>query len=276
VEGKAAFDAEFRVNRPDGQVRWVRTKAAVQLGPDGRPRLLLGVTMDITQPRVLEKEILEISEREQRRIGQDLHDGLGQQLAGIQFRCNALELQLASKSLPEAAAAARIGGLLIGALSQAGDLARGLLPVESVADGLAAAIKELCSQMVRLFGVACVCECDPRALVYDNEAAVHLYRIAQEGMSNAVKHGRAKRIHITLAANGDDVLLTIRDEGIGIPEASWRNKGMGLHIMQYRARLIGGLLEIRPLPEGGTLLTCSYRNIRIPGSANASAVPANS
>jgi PAS domain S-box-containing protein len=258
--GGGDYDAEYRVVDPEGRVRWVKARAAVEFGPGGEPRRIFGVSMDVTQRRTLEREILEASEREQRRIGQDLHDGLGQQLAGISLKSKALETQLAASSFPEAAMAASISALLGDAIGQARALARGLQPVELGAGGLAAALELLASRVRELFGLECVCTCDASALVYDDGAAGHLFRIAQEAASNAAKHGRATRIDIGLAGTGASVELTVRDNGTGFREPPAGHEGMGLQIMHYRERMIGASLDIWALPEGGTLLACSYRN----------------
>jgi PAS domain S-box-containing protein len=264
LAGEVAYDLEYRVVRPDGQVRWVRSKAAVDFAPGGEPRRMLGVTMDVTQRRTLEREILEIGERERRRIGQDLHDGLGQHLAGVSFRAKALELTLAARGAPEAADAATIASLLAEAIAQASALARGLHPVEFKVDGLATALEGLASRARQLFGVECACDCDPEVLVYDNTAAMHLYRIAQEAVSNAVRHGRARHISIRLGGARDAVELTVRDDGVGFgrAEPGPSGDGMGLKIMRHRAAMIGASLDIRAVAGGGTVLACAYRNVR--------------
>src|SRR5262249_1883067 len=146
----------------------------------------------------LEKEILEISDREQRRIGQDLHDGLCQQLAGIELMSQVLEGKLAPRSKSDAARAGEIAGHVRDAISQTRLLARGLSPAPLDSEGLMSALQELASNTEKIFSVACRLDCRTPVLVEDHAAATHLFRIAQEAVSNAIKHGKARRIAIHL------------------------------------------------------------------------------
>lgn len=205
----------------------------------------------------LEKEILEISEREQQRIGQDLHDDLGQQLAGIWCLSRVLESSLITQKSPEAKNATEITGLLKNALALTRALARGLHPVALDTGGLSAALVELAQRTSDLFRVRCRSHC--QELEVANTVATHLYRIAQEAVTNAVKHGQAKEIEIELSANPHQILLSIRDYGTGLPEdLDPARPGMGLRIMNYRAGMIGGILKIDGcLTGGGTLVTCT-------------------
>lgn len=221
--------------------------------------IFTGIIRDITERRRLEQEILEISEQERRRIGQDLHDGLGQMLTGIGLISKALERRLRAQHLPEADSAAEIAELIKEADQQARGLARGLVPVELDANGLPTALKRLAANAERLFSVECTFEQIGTAYLHNNTAATHLYRIAQEAVSNAVKHGRASHIAITLFVGEDRVRLRIQDDGVGFPEVMGENQGMGVRIMHYRARIIGATLDIRSDPAGGTVITCTLR-----------------
>ncbi|MCS7033209.1 MAG: PAS domain S-box protein [Phycisphaerae bacterium] len=222
-------------------------------------RMFTGIIHDLTDRRRLERRIIETAEAEQRRIGQDLHDGLCQHLTGIAFALQVLSRQLAARSAPEASAAARVQEMVDSAITQARQLARSLQPVEVVGGGLLVALKDLAAQVTELFNVSCVCRAGRRVEVVDPAVAGHLYRIAQEAVSNAVKHGRARSIVIDLQVAPDQVALAIHDDGIGLSRAAHDGKGLGLRTMAYRAHLIGGHLNIRPGDRGGTSVTCVVR-----------------
>jgi len=216
------------------------------------------VLQDITEVKRLEKEVLEASEAEQRRIGQDLHDGLGQELTGLSFLTQNLRRRLADAGRGEAVEADRIAGLIARTIDQTRELARGLSPVEWGSDGLAAALRNLVRTVRATYGVPCVAECDTAAKVEDHVAAVHLYRIAQEALTNAARHSGATAIQLRLVPEGSDVVLTIDDNGRGLGPDAQAGRGLGLRLMQYRARSIGATLAWRPRPDGGTAVQCSY------------------
>jgi PAS domain S-box-containing protein len=220
-------------------------------------RLFTGFVRDITERKRLEQEILDISSREQRRIGQDLHDGLCQELAGIQLMAEVLEQDLKSKR--DSAQAGRIAESVRRAISHTRMLARGLSPVEVENNGLMSALHELAQSTGALFHVACSFQCPAPVLVRDNAAATHLYRIAQEAINNAVKHGRARSIVIRLAAEGKTVRLRVEDDGAGFQEPPAGHHGMGLHIMKYRSEVVGAKLTVAPAPKRGTIVTCEFQ-----------------
>ena len=218
-------------------------------------RLFTGFIRDITGRKRLEKEILEISEREQRRIGQDLHDGLCQHLAGIELMSQVLEQKLARRSKAAAARAGDIAKNVRDAISHTRLLARGLSPVTLESEGLMSALQELALNTEKIFHVACRFDCHPPVLVSDYPAATHLFRLAQEAVSNALKHGKAKRILIRLKEERGRLALSIIDDGSGFPTQIPKSKGMGLRIMQSRAGMIGGTLAIERNAVGGTSVT---------------------
>jgi two-component system CheB/CheR fusion protein len=230
--------------------------------------LFTGIVRDITERRRLEKEILDVTEQERRRIGQDLHDGLGQMLTGIGLLSQNLARQLAQHDRPEADDAAEITDLIREADQYARDLARGLTPVDLEASGLVAALERLVANAERLFDIECVFEEVGSALVHDGTTATHMYRIAQEAVSNAVRHGQAERIKISLAAGARQTRLRIQDDGIGFPETTGDGPGMGVHIMEYRARIVGGTLDISSTMGEGTTVTCTLPH-RAGSSAHA-------
>jgi PAS domain S-box-containing protein len=228
----------------------------VRLGDDRR--LFTGIVRDISERKRLEREILEIGDREKRRISQDLHDSLGQLLTGIGFRCKSLENKLAARGLPEATTARQIAELVTQAVDDARGLARGLQPVEARPNGLVAAPEQFADRMSGIFGVACTFTCESSFELHDAAAANNLYRIAQEAAHNAMKHGRATTVSISVSRAGDVIRLEVRDDGIGFDEpAAGETEGLGLQIMRYRAAMIGATLTIRRAAESrGTVVTC--------------------
>jgi signal transduction histidine kinase len=206
----------------------------------------------------LEREIISISEREQERIGCDLHDGLGQYLVAVGMSADSLKDDLEKESLRGAPEAGKIADLLHNAVVQIRDISRGLSPVDRDEGGLEAALEELTNSATRLSGIPCSFICDGHAPLQDNPQAVHLFRIGQEALNNAIKHGRPKLIVIALEAGNGSLTLRVSDDGIGMEaNGSKERKGMGFNIMRYRARMLGGTLEIQPNSPTGTVVTCS-------------------
>jgi len=242
----------------DGGRRLINWTTTVLPGPRQEARYIIATGIDITERKRLERAVLEVSNSEQRRIGQDLHDGLGQHLTGIAFMSKALEQKLADKSLQETADAAKIVRLVNEAIHKTRELARGLLPVLSDSLGLMSALQHWAGEVEDLFHITCRFECDDPVLVHNDAATNHLYRIAQEAVHNAIKHGKARNITIGLAGVSGRGILSIRDDGSGITDAGANQNGMGLHIMRYRAGIIGGVLEIVRCGERGTLVTCMF------------------
>jgi PAS domain S-box-containing protein len=217
------------------------------------------VARDITERKRLEKEIIEISNREQQRIGQDLHDGLCQELAGIELMCQVLEQKLAAKSKAESKQVGEIAQHIREAISHTRKLARGLSPVELETNGFMSALQELAAHAQKLFHVECHIECPKPVLIRNNVFATHLYRIVQEAINNAVKHGKAKYIVISLKPFGDKIVLNINDDGVGFSNETKKSGGMGLHIMKYRAGVVNAALDMRPGVDGkGTTVICIF------------------
>jgi PAS domain S-box-containing protein len=253
-----ANDYEGYLVKRDGTRRWIAWSSTVLPGNDGAPTYIIATGIDITERKHLEKTILEVSGREQRRIGQDLHDGLGQHLTGIAFMSKVQEQRLMEKGIPEAGDAGKIVKLVNEAIYKTRELARGLLPVVSDAQGLMSALQQWASEVEDLFGVSCRFECFAPVLIHDDTVATHLYYIAREAVNNVIKHGHASQIVICLAADQEQGALTIADNGSGIGDIPANNAGMGRHLMSYRARVIGGSLEIRNIATGGTMVTCTF------------------
>jgi signal transduction histidine kinase len=215
----------------------------------------------------LERELLEISERERRRIGYDLHDGLGQHLTGISLAMQVLRKKLARRGLPEAEDASKAVGLIEEGIALSHKLAKGLQPVDVHAGGLMQALQEFAAATSDMFSVTCRFRCDAPILISDIATADHLYRIAQEATGNAVKHAQASSIVITLEASEDGTLLKIADDGVGMSDPAVADGGMGLRIMRQRAKLIGAALDIVSIPDKGTIISCclpfSVEDVRV-------------
>jgi len=222
-------------------------------------RLFTGFVREITERKRLEAEVLEISERERRSLGQGLHDGLCQHLTGIELLSRVLEQNLAKSSHSGAVQAGKIAEHVREAISQTRELARGLSPVGVESDGLMSALQQLTASVSSLFQVDCRFECAEPILVSDNGVATHLYRIAQEAINNAIKHGKAREVAVRLRRDTHSAQLVVTDHGAGFPKDLPNNGGMGLQIMKYRAGMIGASLEIRPANGQGTTVVCTFK-----------------
>jgi PAS domain S-box-containing protein len=220
-------------------------------------RLFTGFVRDISERKRLEQQVLEISDRERQRIGQDLHDDLCQRLAGIELMSQVLEQKLSAKSNADAARAGDIARHVREAISQTRSLARGLSPVTLESDGLASALQELAANSEKMFGITCSVECEGPVLLRAPATLTHLYRIAQEAVSNAVRHGKASQVCIRLESSPGRTVLCVTDNGGGLAGSGPKTNGMGLRIMRYRAGMIGGALSIEPGPGGGLVIICS-------------------
>ncbi len=219
---------------------------------------VMAIIRDVTEQRRLEKQILAISAREERRIGQDLHDGLGQHLTGVAFLAKVLERKLSGREVPEHEEAAQIARLVSDAVSHTRALARGLHPLGLDAHGLMEGLETLASTTSRLFEIECRFHCPVAVLIEDENTSTHVFRIAQEAVHNAVRHGRAHLIDIHLTREDDLCRLEVVDNGVGFtPET--KGKGMGLHIMDYRAKMLGGGVEVTSKPhEARTSIVCVF------------------
>jgi len=206
--------------------------------------------------RELEQEIVRVSEHEQMRIGQDLHDGLCQELVAIDCAIACLKADLKAKALPEADTAGDIQQLLRDAAIGARDLARGIFPVQMDSEGLPVALEDLVAKTSRLQDMAITFETEGGVKIEDPQVAMHLYRIAQQALHNAMSHAHARQITIALRREGTNAILTITDDGCGLPRSQRPSRGIGLRTMQYRARLIDAKLMLESAPNEGTEVRC--------------------
>ena len=214
------------------------------------------LTREISERERVQEELLRVSEREQRRIGRDLHDGLCQHLAATALNCQLLREDLAEQGVADAGRAQQIVDLIQNSIRLSRQSARGLDPVAMDAEGLMLALEEVAATTTELFRVRCSFECESPVLIHDSEIAEHLFRIAQEAVRNAVAHSRASFIAIRLETTEQGLELRIEDDGCGLGQGAEGSAGMGLRIMPQRARLIGADFAVSARPGGGTTVTC--------------------
>jgi len=211
---------------------------------------------EVKRREQLEKEVTEAAERESARIGHDLHDSLCQHLTGTSLTLQVLSEKLAKTSFPLANEAHEAVELVENAIELTRNIARGLFPLELEGEGLPGALLELSRMIQRRDRVVCEFKCDSPVCLPEPAVATHLYRIAQESVTNAIKHGYVSRIAIELFVAGDSLTLSIKDDGIGLPENLPENRGLGLRIMASRAGMIGATLSVKNAPTGGIVVTC--------------------
>ena len=233
-------------------MRWKGLREVLEARVRERTRDL---TAEIAAREELESKILTISEREQRRIGCDLHDVLCQHLAATALAAKVLEEKIAG---PASAEAGNVVGMVENGISIARDIARGLTLVPSGNDNLSVALEELTAKTREHFNVECLLRSGDSQLALDDFRAIHLYRIAQEAISNAIRHGKADRLIVTISQVGERGILTVQDDGSGMPDDPTSSFGMGLRIMRHRARMIGGQLDIYEEEARGVTISCSF------------------
>jgi PAS domain S-box-containing protein len=262
------YQLEKRYRRKDGSPLWVSVSASPLRDAEGKTRSAVSVILDISdrkkaqailedRARGLEGEILAISDREQRRLGQELHDSLCQHLTAIAFMARTVALRLEKHRVIEVGDIQKIAELINEGVTEARTIARGLHPVEMEPPGLVTALAALVKQPH--WPVPCRLEVDEEISVQDSTEALHLYRIAREAIINANKYARAREIIVRMRRSTKGIELSVIDDGVGIPANPPLGSGMGFHIMQYRARSIGARLEIKPIKPHGTRVTCYVR-----------------
>ncbi len=217
-------------------------------------KLFTGIHRDLTERKRLERAVVEIASGEQRRIGQDLHDTVAQELTALSLLGKDLA-EIVGSDPPKAPLVERMNQGLQRSQRELRAVLRGLLPVAVDAGGLMASLADLAARTHQEGKVACTIECPVPVSVTDNLTATHLYLIAQEAVHNAVRHARARTVRIALRADGG-LVLSVRDDGIGLPAESAPHQGMGLYIMRSRAAVIGARLSLEPAEPSGTVVTC--------------------
>jgi PAS domain S-box-containing protein len=255
----AVIETEFRIKHANDTWCWLQHRSTIfTRDPDGWPCQILGTAQDITERKRLEQEVLDVAAQEQRRIGQELHDGTGQALTGLSMLADNLADVLRGALPAEAPRADRVAQGLRLALAETRTLSRGLIPVEVDAEGLMAALTELTKRITDMHAVRCTFDCIDPVPVEDNFVATQLYRIAQEAITNSLKHGKARSIRVSLEAKAGFLTLRIADDGVGFAAVNGENEGVGLRIMKYRAGQIGAQFTVRPGPNQGAVVTCTY------------------
>ena len=253
------WHGEIRNRARDGTFYWVDTTIVPFLNDAGKPVQYVSIRTDVTQRKRLEQALLDLSEREQRKFGHDLHDGLGQRLTGLEMLSHALAEELNGRVPALASLAQRLNRELRETVTQARLISHSLAPVRLEGDGLMRGLTELAASTNRLPGVTCRFHCAPPVQVHDVTVATHLYRMAQEAVNNALKHGRARQIKVTLAEAGDGLELTVKNNGRALLAELHKNNGMGLNVMRYRAEMIGATLAIESGKRHGVRVTCTLR-----------------
>jgi signal transduction histidine kinase len=255
---------ELRHASPTGDDVWCQWTVRAFFDRHGELTGFQAVGRNVTDVKRLERQIREISQREQERIGHDLHDGLGQELAGLSLLLKSLEREVRSEAahlLP------RVRGLaetLNHSIATARSLAEGLSPVQLDHEGLLGALQHLVERSSKLYGVIIHLEAPRNLILADNSVATDLYRIAQEAVTNAARHADAQEIIVAVKDVNGSLYLEVIDDGIGIDAGASPATGMGLQIMRYRANIIGAVLEISSGKSGGTRVRCVLRQTKVP------------
>jgi PAS domain S-box-containing protein len=262
VEG-TPFDLEYRFRRKDGEWIWLNDRGAVTY-KEGGVQSHYGMAFDITERKRLENRVVEISDWERQRMGQELHDDLSQQLTGLAALSGSLKARLAAEGRPEETDAARIQEIARGAVLYTQSLARGLYPHDVTGGTLPEAIRSLGNTTEAVFGIPCLVRVHGNFKGIGEEEALHLFRICQESIHNAVRHGGAGRVLVSLEMQQESLSLQIEDDGRGFDPGVY-SEGMGLSVMRCRAEFLGASLDLETSPGGGTRIA-----LTVPGRVRPS------
>lgn len=233
--------------------------SAYREAEDARQRADKETAVALARAGVAERKLLSISEETQQRIGRELHDDLGQHLTGVAFMSEVLFQKLKDARCDEMQDAAKITALVNEAMSRTRLLAHGLYPAELGEKGVCRMIEKFAGYVEGIYQIECDFFCQPGCQIDDPDVAINLFRITQEAVTNAVKHGHAKHIELRISASpSGDVLVEILDDGCGISDANaTQGSGLGMRTMRYRAELIGASLEVAARNGGGTRVAVS-------------------
>ena len=252
------FDEVYRIRDKLGEIRWIRDRGYANRSPTGEIMNFTGVATDVTENKALERQLLEIAEKERLRIGQDLHDDLCQRLAAIGLRCGISQGVLENEDHEQAKNLEAIVGELREATALTRTIAKGLSPVSLEAEGLMEGLKHLAEMIAGRFQLSCQFDCPEPVEVSNLTTASNIFRIAQELVNNAAKHARPKRILVGLYNAMGGLRLEVTNDGKPFYGPKRRREGMGLHFVQFRADAIGAALDYFPgdAPDGGTRVVC--------------------
>ncbi len=269
LRGRDNPPVELRLRAKNGDWHAVEVRSTSTCKPDGSVDRIIVTGTDVTERNHLQQEVLNVVEREQARLGHDLHDGVGQTMTGIVALVEALELELHGSQREDAG---RIRQLIQDAVSEIRRMSHGLSPTSVKYRGLGGALQLLAETVTLNHRTPCVCEVDDSIVVSDTEKQAHLFRIAQEAVNNALRHGEPDHVYIHLKRVHDTVCeLVVEDDGRGLPKLKGRARksaaqpvppksGIGLQVMDYRANMIGAALSVRPRPGKGVIVTCRFQS----------------
>lgn len=219
--------------------------------------------------RRLESELLEIAENERRSIGFDLHDDLGQKLTGILLLTQALEQRLKREAHPGAPDASRVSELVNEVIHHTHNLAHQFSAMDARGNDLCDVLKILAGNVQKMFDIPCALAIKGEVPALPNHSIQQFYKIAQEAISNAIKHGKATRVWLSAGCTDGKLVLTIRNDGVPFSLPEEKKGRMGLRIMNYRANTIGATFEIKPHQKNGTICTCTLP-VSLNGTSNGS------
>ena len=264
---RVPYERAFRLRHKAGRYVWVESRGQATWNEAGEPLRMAGAVRDITEQRAIEQEIIAIAESERRRIGRDLHDGLGQELTGISLGLQTLSEQLARECSQHEHTMRDLTAMVQKAIVDTQRFARVLSPGFSQDVRLSESLMALAAEINEHSGVSCEAHCSDTDDPHDEKVATHLFRIAQESINNALKHGEASLIELNFRREGNALVLEILDDGVGIPVDQSQLEGLGLKNMRYRARMLNGTLTVTPRASGGTRVFCSCPlNLRLTGT----------
>ncbi len=257
-DGRTINKCEYRIRHADGSIRWLETVAFPVRNEKNEIYRIVGQTTNISDRKELEQEILNISEKESRRIGYDLHDDLGQRLAAIKLRCEYFVSMIENKEPPSVDQARDICSQIAEATILCRNIARGLSPVDLEEDGLMLSLEKLITLLESRYEIPIFFHCPTPVLVENEATSTHLYRVAQEFINNAARHGVSSRIDVRLSVTDMHLHLEVLNDGIPFQKDIASSSGMGLKFASYRASSIGASITINPRVDGitGTQALC--------------------
>jgi signal transduction histidine kinase len=243
-----------------GEITFLENTAVPLSNADGKIEACVEINNNITERKNIENKIFEIEKIEQGRIGRDLHDDLGQILTGVSFKAKVLRDKIADQLSVELEDIEEILRYLLDCKERTRMLAQGLMSLDTEEWNLARSLQGMARNTEKIFQISCEFKCNNINTIYDYSTGTHLYRIAQEAVTNAMKHARPEHLEISLYENNGNSKLTIKDDGIGNPDQLIKSAGSGMQIMNYRADIIGASLDIQSDAKRGTRVTCVLSN----------------